>query len=58
MQKLMALMLVLALLVPAALAETTHEGAGYDSPEDAVLAYIEALNRGDVDDMLGFLIIK
>lgn len=52
MQKLMALMLVLALLVPVAVAETTHEGAGYDSPEDAVLAYIEALNRGDVDDML------
>ena len=28
------------------------EGNGYDSPEDAVLAYIEALNRGDVGGML------
>lgn len=52
MKKLWALLLALALLVPAALAERTHEGAGYDTPEDAVLAYIEALNRGDVDDML------
>lgn len=52
MKKLWALLLALALLVPAALAETKHEGSGYDSPEDAVMAYIEALNRGDVDDMI------
>lgn len=52
MKKLLALLMALALLAPAAMAEATHEGAGYDSPEDAVLAYVDALNRGDVDDML------
>lgn len=52
MKKLLAMLMVFALLAPMALAENRHEGEGYDTPEEAVLAYIEALNRGDVDDML------
>ena len=52
MRKLLAMILAFALLIPGALAEIRHEGPGYDTPEEAVLAYIEALNRGDVDDML------
>ena len=52
MKRLLAMLMVFALLAPAALAERTHEGAGYDTPEEAVLAYVKALNRGDVDDML------
>ncbi len=34
------------------------EGNGYDSPEDAVMAYIEALNRGDVGGMLSTFAIE
>ena len=52
MRKLLVLILAFALLIPGALAEIRHEGPGYDTPEEAVLAYVEALNRGDVDDML------
>lgn len=52
MKKLLAMLMVLALLAPAALAEIRHEGEGYDSPEAAVEAYVEALNRGDVDGMI------
>lgn len=52
MKRLMAILLGLMLLLSVASAETRHEGTGYDTPEDAVLAYVEALNRGDVDDML------
>ena len=52
MKRLLAILTVLALLIPASLAEARHEGPGYDTPEEAVLAYIDALNRGDVDDML------
>lgn len=52
MKKLLAILTVLALLAPAALAEIRHESEGYDSPEAAVEAYVEALNRGDADDML------
>ena len=52
MKKLLAMLMLFALLMPAALAEIRHENEGYDSPEAAVEAYVEALNRGDVDDML------
>ena len=52
MKKLLAILMALALLAPAALAENRHEGEGYDTPEEAVMAYVEALNRGDVDDMM------
>ena len=52
MKKLLAILTVLALLAPAALAEIRHESEGYDSPEAAVEAYVEALNRGDADGMI------
>ncbi len=52
MKKLLAMLMVFALLAPAALAEIRHESEGCDSPEAAVEAYVEALNRGDVDDMI------
>ena len=34
------------------------EGSGYGTPEDAVLAYIDALNRGDVRDMLATFAVE
>ena len=43
MRKLLVLILAFALLIPGALAEIRHEGPGYDTPEEAVLAYVEAL---------------
>ena len=58
MKKLLAILMVLALLAPAALAEIRHESEGYDSPEAAVEAYVEALNRGDADDMLSAFAIE
>ena len=58
MKKLLAILMVLALLAPAALAEIRHESEGYDSPEAAVEAYVEALNRGDVDDMIAAFAIE
>ena len=58
MKKLLAILTVLALLAPAALAEIRHESEGYDSPEAAVEAYVEALNRGDADDMLSAFAIE
>lgn len=58
MKKLLAILMALALLAPAALAEIRHEGEGYDSPEAAVEAYVEALNRGDVDGMISTFAIE
>lgn len=52
MKKLLAILMALVLFAPAALTEIRHESEGYDSPEAAVEAYVEALNRGDVDDMV------
>lgn len=34
------------------------EGSGYDTPEDAVLAYVDAMNRGDVRGMLSTFAIE
>ncbi len=34
------------------------EGPGYDTPEEAVLAYIDAMNRGDVGGMLSTFAIE
>ena len=34
------------------------EGKGYDTPEDAVMAYLDAMNRGDVRDMLSTFAIE
>ena len=61
MKKLFATLLALALLASccAALAEAPKfEGAGYDSPEAAVEAYIEAFNAGDVWGMLSTFAIE
>ena len=58
MKKLLAILMALALLAPAALAEVRHESEGYDSPEAAVEAYVEALNRGDADGMLSAFAIE
>ena len=58
MKKLLAILMALALFAPAALAEIRHESEGYDSPEAAVEAYVEALNRGDVDDMIATFAIE
>ena len=41
--------------VPAA---TRLEGPGYDTPEEAVMAYIDAMNRGDVSGMLSTFAIE
>ncbi|MBR5344890.1 MAG: hypothetical protein IK127_03620 [Clostridia bacterium] len=59
MKKLSILVLILVLLVSTALSEgiaaTEHpqlEGNGYDTPEEAVLAYLDAMNNADVHGML------
>ena len=56
MKKPIVFLLILALacsFLPFAAAESGRlEGAGYDTPEEALLAYIDALNRGDVGGML------
>lgn len=61
MKKLFAMLLALALLVSccAALAEAPKfEGEGYDSPEAALGAYIEALNAGDVWGMISTFAVE
>ncbi len=40
------------------LAAVRLEGSGYASPEDAVTAYIEAMNRGDANGMLSTFAIE
>ena len=56
MKKPIVFLLILALacsFLPFAAADSGRlEGAGYDTPEEALLAYIDALNRGDVGEML------
>lgn len=56
MKKPIVFLLILALacsFLPFAAAESGRlDGAGYDTPEEALLAYIDALNRGDVGGML------
>ena len=61
MKKLFATLLALALLASccAALAEAPKfEGEGYDSPEAAVEAYIEAFNAGDAWGMLSTFAVE
>ncbi len=60
MKKLSILILVLLLIVSAAFVDTASgqtdkprlEGNGYDTPEEAVLAYLDAMNNADVHGML------
>lgn len=60
-RSILLLILILALLVPASLAEEerrTFEGSGFDSPEEAALAYTEAFNAGDVQCMISTFAIE
>ena len=55
MKKLSAILLPVLILLLACSAGTAAgrlEGNGYDTPEEAVLAYLDALNRGDAGGML------
>lgn len=53
MRRFLCILLILALFAPVALAEAAKlEGPGYDTPEDAVLAYLDGLNAGDAQAML------
>ena len=64
MKKLVLLLFVLSMIVSISYGEepfnsdsyqpnsTRLEGEGFDTPEEAVLAYIDAMNRGDVGSML------
>ncbi|MBO4926517.1 MAG: hypothetical protein J5472_08560 [Clostridia bacterium] len=55
MKRMLTLLLALSLLLPCigALSEGGRlEGEGFASPEDAVTAYLDAMNRGDVGEML------
>ena len=61
MKHAFVLLLMLALLLPTAFAENatkTYEGDGFEHPEDAVEAYIEAFNRGDFSAMLSTFAIE
>lgn len=56
---LLALLLLLTPLCPAlAEAPATFEGPGFDTPEDAVRAYVEAFNAGDLEGMLSTFAIE
>ena len=62
MKKLLICLLALVLAAAPALGEGTEtgalEGLGFDSPEEAVTAYLEALKKGDVEGMLATFAIE
>ena len=62
MKKLFICLLALMLAAFPALGEGTEtgaiEGPGFDSPEEAVTAYLEALKKGDVEGMLATFAIE
>ena len=59
MKRLVAFLMALALLVPAALAASEkYEGEGFASAEAAIQAYVEAFNAGDVPGMLSTFAIE
>ena len=62
MKKLFICLLALMLAAFPALGEGTEtgaiEGPGFDSPEEAVSAYLEALKNGDVEGMLATFAIE
>ena len=62
MKKLLICLLALLLAAAPALGEGTEtgalEGPGFDSPEEAVSAYLEALKKGDVEGMLATFAIE
>ena len=43
---------------PEVAADVRFEGEGYESPEEAVVAYLEALKKGDVEGMLATFAIE
>ncbi len=64
MKRMISFLIALALFIPCCLADSTErddyrfEGAGYDSPENAVLAYIEAMNDGNMGDMVSTFAVE
>ena len=62
MKKLLICLLALMLAAIPAFGEGTEtgalEGPGFDSPEEAVTAYLEALKKGDVEGMLATFAIE
>ena len=60
MKKLLFILpvLILVFVCSAGFAAGKMEGDGYDSPEEAVLAYLDAMNRGDVGGMLSTFAIE
>ena len=60
MKKLLVLLpvLILVFVCTAGFAAERLEGNGYDTPEEAVLAYLDALDRGDVAGMLSTFAIE
>ena len=62
MKKLLICLLALLLAAVPALGEGTEaetlEGPGFDSPEEAVSAYLEALKNGDAEGMLSTFAIE
>ena len=63
MKRLCALLLLLIFLLPSGTMQAEGgaarlEGDGYLSPEDAVTAYLDAMNRGDVGGMLSTFAIE
>ena len=62
MKKLLICLLALMLAAIPALGEGTEtgaiEGPGFDSPEEAVSAYLEALKNGDAAGMLSTFAIE
>lgn len=58
MKRALTIVLVLILFQFVSIAETKHEGKGFTCPEDAVEAYLDAMNRGDVDEMISTFAIE
>ena len=64
MKRVIFILLALMLWVPCCFAERTadndprFEGQGYNTPENAVLAYIDAMNRGDVDSLVSTFAVE
>ena len=58
MKRFIAVLLALMLLVTAALAEGKLEDEGFDKAEEAVTAYVQYFNEGDVEGMLSTFAIE
>lgn len=58
MKKMMCILLILVLSVPFALAEDKTEGPGFATPQEAAVAYVNALKAGDVPAILSTFAIE